>query len=332
MDWSEERVVAKIKEDVVAADFLISMFMAALQSYRHHSLIRPFPKDFRKQQNDDVDDANDFDRLRAASESVPPISSIIKDGSSNLNSEVHKVLRDVLYTKQFNLISRPHTLYDNIQQATGTASYEVRPKFVIELVHHNDFDPERQKFINLKEQYGSLIAYHGTALENMHSILRNGFLNHFNKTSLFGEGTYLSSDLSVCMGFTRSAAAWEKSLLGSKLTCVAVCEVIKHPSVKLPGGNTDPDIDRSSTIGGDKLPDTYVVVPSNEHLRLKYVFIYPESSSGRGATRSLISGVGNFLHTHSFVVSMLLYGLILLAIGMWQNRSFRRWWLQLFRK
>ena len=40
-----------------------------------------------------------------------------------------------------------------------------------------------------------MTAYHGTAVENLQSILGNGFLNHFNTTSLFGEGTYLSSDL-----------------------------------------------------------------------------------------------------------------------------------------
>ena len=72
-------------------------------------------------------------------------------------------------------------------------------------------------------------------MENFHSILMNGFLNHFNTTSLFGEGTYLSSDLSVCMGFCRAGPSWERSQLGLKLTIVAVCEVIKHPDVTLPG-------------------------------------------------------------------------------------------------
>lgn len=181
-----------------------------------------------------------------------------------------------------------------------------------------------------------MIAYHGTPLENLHSILRSGFLNHFNTTALFGSvkikpmphryfinsrtggcappsprspsstvhgsattsvilasvgsqlpprfmlttvratlvgvlwqqticlfvclnrpGTYLSSDLSVCMGFTRAGATWKKSGLGAKLSCVAVCQVIKHPAVKLPGGKTEHDLDRSSTVGGDRVPSTY---------------------------------------------------------------------------
>ena len=59
------------------------------------------------------------------------------------------------------------------------------------------------------------------------------------------------------MGFTRAGATWKKSGLGAKLSCVAVCQVIKHPAVKLPGGETEHDLDRSSTVGGDRVPSTY---------------------------------------------------------------------------
>ena len=148
----------------------------------------------------------------------------------------------------------------------------------------------------MQNAHGEIIAYHGTALENFHSILRNGFLNHFNTTALFGEGTYLSSDLSVCMGFNRAGTSWAHSQFGTKLSCVAVCQVVKHPTVKLPGTTTDPDVDRASTIGGEKIPDTYVIVPNNDHIRTRYVFIYQEEHSAAPSRTAARTGVSVLRH------------------------------------
>lgn len=52
------------------------------------------------------------------------------------------------------------------------------------------------------------------------------------QTSLFGEGTYLTSDLSLALIYSPHGHGWQHSLLGPILSCVAVCEVIDHPDVK----------------------------------------------------------------------------------------------------
>ena len=49
---------------------------------------------------------------------------------------------------------------------------------------------------------------------------------------MFGEGTYLSGELSVSMIYSPSGQAWDHSDIGNKLSCVAVCEMIDDPSVK----------------------------------------------------------------------------------------------------
>ena len=38
-----DKVVAKLRKDALSVDLQISLFMAALQNYRHDSLLRPFP-------------------------------------------------------------------------------------------------------------------------------------------------------------------------------------------------------------------------------------------------------------------------------------------------
>ena len=50
--------------------------------------------------------------------------------------------------------------------------------------------------------------------------------------SLFGEGIYLSSDLRVCQTYSPTGFGWNKSLFGTSLSCIAVCQVVDHPDVK----------------------------------------------------------------------------------------------------
>lgn len=52
------------------------------------------------------------------------------------------------------------------------------------------------------------------------------------QTSVFGEGTYLTSDLSMALLYSPHSSGWRESLLGPLLSCVALCEVIDHPDVK----------------------------------------------------------------------------------------------------
>ena len=57
------------------------------------------------------------------------------------------------------------------------------------------------------------------------------------QTSLYGEGTYLSTEPTVAMGFSPwGATGWPNSTLGDSLSIIALCEVIDHPSVKHKSG------------------------------------------------------------------------------------------------
>lgn len=52
------------------------------------------------------------------------------------------------------------------------------------------------------------------------------------QTSLFGEGTYLTSDLSMAFLYSPHGNGWCDSVLGPVLSCIALCEIIDHPDVK----------------------------------------------------------------------------------------------------
>ena len=95
------------------------MFMAALSSYRFHTLIRPFPKHF-KGGSEDTDEADAFDRLRACAARLPPIQQVLApEAEQQLGVDELQLLAFILQNRQFRAISHPSTVYQQIQQITG---------------------------------------------------------------------------------------------------------------------------------------------------------------------------------------------------------------------
>ena len=46
-----------------------------------------------------------------------------------------------------------------------------------------------------------MYAFHGSKPENFYSILQHGLINSLNKRNLYGEGTYLSTEIDVALNF-----------------------------------------------------------------------------------------------------------------------------------
>jgi len=340
-----------IGRDVPAADILFSVFYSAVRSYRRDTLVRPFPDHFKVEGSTEggaAEDPHNFERLMEAAEALPPMASLMAptDGAHTtvLDGDALVTVGWLISRCPLRLNTLSPAMYEPIQAKSGAATYKLPPDHIFG-VEHREPSPRSRRFDELAKDHGVITCYHGTALENFHSILMNGFLSHFNKAALYGEGTYFSTDLSVCMGFIAAGQAWGKSAIGSKLSCVAVCDVVKHPSVTLPGGVVRRDLDRASSVGGDRAPDTYVVVPNNDHIRIRYLFVYAEQTAapatavaagaagtaadeGEGGPRSArrcCSGLRATVARNRFAVSLMCYALMLVVISLWNSRSFRRW-------
>ena len=85
-----------------------------------------------------------------------------------------------------------------------------------------------------------LLAFHGTSFENMHSILHNGLLNlsgtRLERTgSAFGQGIYLSTEMSVAYAFSLAADACRSAVLGGRLRCLLVCGVEREHAAAAQG-------------------------------------------------------------------------------------------------
>ncbi|XP_017368525.1 protein mono-ADP-ribosyltransferase PARP16 isoform X4 [Cebus imitator] len=215
-------------------------------------------------------------------------------------------------------------LFEKIQKLTGAPHTPVpAPDFLFEVEY---FDPANAKFYETKGERDLIYAFHGSRLENFHSIIHNGLHCHLNKTSLFGEGTYLTSDLSLALIYSPHGHGWQHSLLGPILSCVAVCEVIDHPDVKCQTKKKDSkELDRrrariKHSEGGD-IPPKYFVVTNNQLLRVKFLLVYSQKPPKSRASSQL-----SWFSSHWFTVMISLYLLLLLIVSVINSSAFQHFW------
>ncbi|XP_078189518.1 protein mono-ADP-ribosyltransferase PARP16 isoform X3 [Callithrix jacchus] len=294
--WAASREAAG--RDVLAADLRCSLFASALQSYKRDSVLRPFPASYAR------GDCKDFEALLADASKLPNLKELLQSSGDN-----HKWAWD---------------LFEKIQKLTGAPHTPVpAPDFLFEIEY---FDPANAKFYETKGERDLIYAFHGSRLENFHSIIHNGLHCHLNKTSLFGEGTYLTSDLSLALIYSPHGHGWQHSLLGPILSCVAVCEVIDHPDVKCQTKKKDSkELDRrrariKHSEGGD-IPPKYFVVTNNQLLRVKFLLVYSQKPPKSRASSQL-----SWFSSHWFTVMISLYLLLLLIVSVINSSAFQHFW------
>ncbi|KAH3792133.1 hypothetical protein DPMN_145624 [Dreissena polymorpha] len=97
-----------------------------------------------------------------------------------------------------------------------------------------------------KQQYDSTFAFHGSAIENWHSIIRQWLINASGTKfqvngAAYGHGIYLSPNASTSMSYSRmmctpkdkkSKTEGSRFLSGDNITCIAICEVVLGKNLK----------------------------------------------------------------------------------------------------
>ncbi|XP_013804476.2 protein mono-ADP-ribosyltransferase PARP16 [Apteryx mantelli] len=314
------RVREAAGRDPLAADLRCSLFAAALQSYKRDSALRPFPGRYAG------GDSKDFEALLADTNALPSLKELL-ESVPNTEKRTWDLFSWILSSKILMIQSTKKQEYEKIQELTGMSGAAVpAPDFLFEIMYCEQMNT---KFAETRGERDLIYAFHGSRLENFHSILHNGLQCHLNKTSLFGEGTYLTSDLSLALLYSPHGLGWQRSVLGSILSCVAVCEIIDHPDVKCQVKKKDSEeIDRKrarvkNSEGGD-VPQKYFVVTNNQLLRVKYLLVYSQKQHRRPCSQS------SWFSTHRFAVMMMLYLLLLMVIGASNSPTFLYYWHRMF--
>lgn len=314
-----------------SADLLVSLFMSALvKNYRRDTVLRPFPESYK----DGTD--KDFRFLEYVAEEIPPLSELLRSAAMPPDQskpvpriEALALLEWILDAKNFSLEEIPISKFVEIKRLTGQVLDAPCPNHIFEVRRHHVRSAADEAFESDGENL--IYAFHGSRLENFHSILHNGLRNHMNKNSVFGEGTYLSSELSVCLAYSPFGRGWPKSIFGDKLSCVAVCQVIRHPDVKChtrknEKGTPSIHLVRSDERAAGNIPEKYYLVQNDDLVRVKYVLVYTDWSANRGERNQTAADTWHqtsWLFKHRFLLMMFAYVVVLLAIGLSSSSYFR---------
>lgn len=107
----------------------------------------------------------------------------------------------------------------------GNVPKSLKPNYVFEVQY---WKKVRDSWNKRKNGRDTFLAYHGSRVENFYSIIKVGLQQHFSidRAVLFGEGVYLTSEITVSATYAPFGLTWKNSTLGSKHSIIAVCEVI----------------------------------------------------------------------------------------------------------
>jgi len=233
----------------------LTLFVIAVQmSTSRPECLLPFPACFFDRKTK----TKRFPELQFAIASVPKLEDIKEE------MELPDLTWELLYWVFTNPLTikpiKPDACIDDIKALTKLMDIpqpDNRRNFLFKIQPSYP----KEKFATAKAEFGSFYAYHGSKLENFHSIMHRGLVSALNVRSAYGVGTYLSSKLDVSRSYSESRAGWSKSMIGNQIQCIAIVEVINHPSIRNVQINQ-----REQT--------TYHVVDKDEYLQLSHLLIF----------------------------------------------------------
>uniref|UniRef100_A0A8C2GH74 Poly [ADP-ribose] polymerase n=1 Tax=Cyprinus carpio TaxID=7962 RepID=A0A8C2GH74_CYPCA len=257
-------------------DLLVAMCRAALESPRKSIIFEPYPS---------VVDPSDpktlafnpkkknYERLQKALDSVMSIREMtqgsyleIKKQMDKLDPLAHPLLQWIISSNRSHIVKLPlsrqlkfmHTSHQFLLLSSPPA--------------------KEARFRTAKKLYGSTFAFHGSHIENWHSVLRNGLVNaSYTKLQLhgaaYGKGIYLSPISSISFGYSgtiltcvlscdlcSSRPIQSRFLQSRNLNCIALCEVI-----------TSKDLQKHGNIW---------VCPVSDHVCTRFFFVYEDGQVG----------------------------------------------------
>lgn len=254
----EAAIYERCRDSPEGADFLISSFVQSLRSYRRPTVCAPFPAPLFPKQGPLPD--KDFAAAEDCIALLPSVAAIAGGGTPGgqlaarqrspieaLPSRALRLLHWLLgaHRRRLRLLPDPvHELEGKLPPGrspwlppalTGGASW--KPDFVLE-VQELPTAAASHPFEEFCTRHGSFMAFHGTAAENLHSILRCGLIvgtgtQLQRNGAIHGQGIYLSPDLLVALGFCSAGEGWERSCFGSRARYMLLCEVARGPGVLL---------------------------------------------------------------------------------------------------
>uniref|UniRef100_A0A3Q2QIZ8 Poly [ADP-ribose] polymerase n=1 Tax=Fundulus heteroclitus TaxID=8078 RepID=A0A3Q2QIZ8_FUNHE len=264
-------------------DLLVAMCRAALQSSRKSLIFEPYPSV--------VDPCNpktlafspkrrSYKRLQRALDGVLLIRRMAQGPYSDIKRQMdkidplaHPLLQWILASNRSHIVKLPLNKQLKFMRTPHQFLLVSAP-------------PSKElRFQTARKLYGSTFAFHGSHIENWHSILRKGLVSaSYTKLQLrgaaYGKGIYLSPISNISFGYsgesTHFGALYKTSwsicsdrktisiismfLQSRNLNCIALCEVITSKALQKHGN--------------------IWVCPVSDHVCTRFLFVYENGRVG----------------------------------------------------
>ena len=217
--------VREVMTNHEVVDLLVTIAFAILKTpTRRDGVMEPFPPSFCM-----PDGIKEYDKMLSVLSMLPSIPDMLACGNidkmlDEIHPELSYLLRWIIFSNRTYIkLGKTEELPDELRAH--------KPRFCFHIVSN---PPEvQEQFGTAKEIYGVKTTYHGSALHNWYSILRNGLKNYshtplMTHAAVYGKGIYMSPEPIVAMHYTSAGSAWDKSMLSKHFRCLLVCEVIDH--------------------------------------------------------------------------------------------------------
>jgi hypothetical protein len=139
--------------------------------------------------------------------------------------------------------------------------------------------PSHDPYFDLQGETAPIIrVFHGSPVENWHSILRRGIesksgTKEQRNGGIFGDGVYFTDELEVARHFSKPGPTWANSCLGSRLEIVGVYDLLNSPAgVRMK--RKEPSPDQQQAEKDQQIPENYYVVSDNSYVRLRSILVW----------------------------------------------------------
>ncbi|GIM16796.1 hypothetical protein Vretimale_19388, partial [Volvox reticuliferus] len=265
---SLQELLAEMMAYPDGTDLLITAFYTAVDHFRRGSICTPFPSEVFPPVTNTGN--KDFPAVKRALDALPPVHVLLSDEAlARLPSPALGLLQWLLLNPTRQRRFARMSLEDLIRQLRergGDLAWlqqalagQKAPSYILQVQNTSAQAPFTS----------SAIAYHGTRMENLHSIIHTG-LRSMSGTRLqrnganFGPGIYLSTRYDTALSFCEPYATWHRSRFGTKQRALLVCEVDMEKCKHV----------EEAGSGDAQIPETYLLVSSSEGVRLLYVLLY----------------------------------------------------------
>lgn len=206
--------VGKDATDTVATgggviDLLVAFFRSAVRSQRHDFVLNPYPSVVDQKSGGMIFDPQkkDFARLKQVTDQLPETKEFIGVESANQLSAKLSGRDPACFPLLSWIISSNRSLIIKLQEHQRIARMNTPHQFFFITAS----EEKQRRFDERKASKGTIFAFHGSRLENWHSILRIGMKNMSGTSGMLngnvhGNGkpcTYFAYDASVSLDYSQ---------------------------------------------------------------------------------------------------------------------------------